>query len=268
MIVAANSVLTNKTQFFLPDSIGFDDADVRGSASKPVFDSGLVYSETSVTLTPQTLILVDSVATRLKRIQSSILTAARLHCEQKSKWKCAMLTLTYRPGFDWSPYQITKCIADIRQYLKRKGVEMRYCWVQEFTKRGKPHYHVLLWLPLGLSIPKPDKRGWWPCGMTKIEWARNAIGYIAKYASKASALYQPAKGARMHASGGVTGASLLKLRWWKLPCWARDLCCSSDRCRRRAGGGLLLPCTGEILISPWLVVFKGGEVYIRRIDGT
>ena len=226
--------------------------------------AGLVYSQTSGTSTPPPGDLrVDRGASRLKRLRCSVLTAARLHIQQKAKWKVAMLTLTYAPEHDWGPNQISSCIRHIRQYLKRKGVEMRFAWVQEFTKKGRPHYHVLLWLPPGITLPKPDKRGWWPFGYTKIEWARNAIGYIAKYASKADSLHLPARGARMHGNGGVTGEALQEQRWWRLPTWARERVVPSDQCRRRKGGGLLVPDTGEILRSPWAVIFRGGSVFLR-----
>jgi len=138
--------------------------------------------------------------------------------------------------------------------------------VQEFTKKGRPHYHLLIWLPRGITLPKPDKRGWWPYGMTKIEWAYNAIGYIAKYASKADSLHRPALGARMHGNGGLTEDALLEARWWKLPAWAREQCQPSDKLRRRIGGGILNPDTGEVLLTPWRVQFIGGKVYIYRID--
>ena len=177
-----------------------------------------------------------------------------------------MLTLTYAPGHNWSPGQISDLVRHIRQWLKRRGVEMRHVWVQEFTKKGRPHYHLLLWLPLGLTLPKPDKRGWWPFGMTKIEWARNAIGYIAKYASKGDSLCLPAKGARMHGNGGVTGDALLEQRWWKLPGWLRSTVEPSDRIRRalpRSGGGFVHPDTGEVYSSPYIVIFRGGSVFIK-----
>jgi len=144
---------------------------------------------------------------------------------------------------------------------------MRFVWVQEFTKKGRPHYHMLLWLPLGLTLPKPDKQRWWPFGMTKIEWARNAIGYIAKYASKGDSLAQPAKGARMHGNGGLDGDALLEQRWWKLPTWLRGSVALEDRVRRaapRSGGGFVHPGTGEVYRSPWLVFFVGGQVFIKR----
>lgn len=234
------------------------------------FASGLVPSQTSVPKpNPSSVdrILVDAQATRLKRLKCSVLTAARLHVEQKKKWKVAMLTLTYRPDANWQPMQVTGVLKCIRKYLTGKAIEFRYVWVQEFTKRGRPHYHVLIWLPFGISLPKPDKRGWWPHGMTKIEWARNAVGYIAKYASKGDSLVQPAKGAHMHGNGGVTGDALLELRWWKLPAWARETVEPADRCKRRRGGGLIIPETGEVLESPWLVLFLGGSVYLKRKDG-
>lgn len=178
-----------------------------------------------------------------------------------------MLTLTYRDDVQWAPGQVSGLVRHIRQYLARKGVEMRHVWVQEFTKRGRPHYHMLLWLPLGITLPKPDKRGWWSCGFTKIEWARNAVGYIAKYASKGDSLVQPAKGARMHGNGGLTGEALLEQRWWKLPGWLRHDVKPSDRVRRAlpgSGGGFVQPDSGEVFRSPWAVFFKGGWVWIER----
>ena len=209
---------------------------------------------------------IDREASRLKRLKCSVLTAARLHQMQKSKWRVAMLTLTYRPDVEWAPGQISGLVRHIRQYLARCGVAMRHVWVQEFTKKGKPHYHMLLWLPMGRTLPKPDKRGWWPWGMTKIEWARNAVGYIAKYASKGDSLHKPAKGARMHGNGGLTGDSLLEQRWWKLPGWMRDKVVPVDAVRRAktgTGGGFVHPETGEVYRSPYEVFFSGGQVYIR-----
>lgn len=230
---------------------------------------GLVSSQTSGPPTsPSTShpIRIDREASRLKRLRCSVLTAARLHVKQKKKWKIAMVTLTYADMDGWAANQMSDLIRHIRKYLRRKGVEMRYVWVQEFTKKGRPHYHLLLWLPLGITLPMPDKRGWWPYGMTKTEWARCAIGYIAKYASKADSLFPPARGARMHGNGGVTGEELLEQRWWKLPGWLRMLVDVQDRVRRaapRSGGGYVNPGTGEVFRSPYIVFFKGGYVFLR-----
>lgn len=247
--------------------------------------AGLVSSQTSGT-PGRSLILVDREKSRLNRLRCSVLTAARLHVAQRPRWKVAMLTLTYAPGHDWAAGQISEIVRHIRQYLKRKGIAMRHAWVQEFTKKGRPHYHLLLWLPLGITLPKPDKRGWWPYGMTKIEWARNAVGYIAKYASKADSLFPPARGARMHGNGGVSDdpvmfdrggevephpvSGRLEQRWWKLPQWLRSDVEPSERLRRaapRTGGGFVHPGTGEVYRSPWVVIFKGGFVYIKIREG-
>lgn len=233
-----------------------------------VGSSGLVYSETSVTETHAKPVFIEIEVNpqeaRLRRLRRSVLTAARLHCQERSKWRVAMLTLTYAPEHDWAPFQITGLIRSIRQYLKRKNISTRFVWVQEFTKKGRPHYHLLLWLPYGFKVPMPDKRGWWPYGMTKFEWAKNAIGYIAKYASKGDSLHQPAPGARMHGNGGLTGDALLEQRWWRLPAWCRELVTAADGCKRIKGGGMLIPETGEILKTPWTVSFRGGKVYIWK----
>lgn len=231
--------------------------------------AGLVSSQTSGTSAGKP-IRIDREASRLKRLRCSVLTAARLHVQEKSRWKVAMLTLTYRPDADWAPGQISSVVRHIRQWLARKGHEMRFVWVQEFTKKGRPHYHLLLWLPLGLTIPKPDKQRWWPWGMTKIEWARNAVGYIAKYASKGDALHQPAKGARMHGNGGLTGGALIEQRWWKLPGWLRERVEPSERVRRAVKGygrGFVNLDSGEVYKSPWVVFFKGGYVFIEKRGG-
>ena len=65
-----------------------------------------------------------------------------------------------------------------------KGIFIHYVWVLELTKRGRPHYHVLFWLPRGISMPKADKQGWWRHGMTNTVPARSPVGYLCKYTSK------------------------------------------------------------------------------------
>jgi hypothetical protein len=136
----------------------------------------------------------------------------------------------------------------------------------EYTKKGAPHYHLLVWLPLGITLPYPDKRGWWTKGWTNQEWAKNAIGYIAKYASKGSALIQYVRGARHHGNGGMTGDALLEQRWWKLPCWLRVQVIPSDQVKRRLtsnGGGFVHPESGEVFQSPYEIIFERGVIFIR-----
>lgn len=233
--------------------------------------SGLVPSPTSDTpsqsppLRPERIQVIPA-QTRLKRLKSSVLTAARLHCQSKSKWRVVMITPTYAPGQYWHAKDITGLVKCIRQWLARKNIEMRYVWVMEYTKRGAPHYHMLVWLPLGVTLPYPDKRGWWVKGWTNQEWAKNAIGYIAKYASKGSDLVQYVRGARHHGNGGMDGEALLEQRWWKLPAWLRETVGPSDRVRRApsgGGGGYVNPESGECFVSPYEVIFHHGQIYIQ-----
>jgi hypothetical protein len=226
--------------------------------------AGLVPSQTSDPRSPQPeRLLVDREATRLRRLKSRVLTAARLHQQSKPKWRVAMITPTYAPSSEWNRCDITGLVKCIRKWLARRGIEMRYVWVLEYTKAGRPHYHMLLWLPLGITLPMPDKRGWWSKGWTKTEWARNAVGYIAKYASKGSALVQYEPGARHHGNGGMNGAAQLEQRWWALPTWLRDEAHPIDRCKPRKGGGYV-DASGQCYESPWCVVFEGGQVFIVR----
>ena len=80
-----------------------------------------------------------------------------------------MVTLTYRDDVDWSPRQVSNYLKCVREWARRKAIFLHYVWVLELTKRGRPHYHVLFWLPKGVSMPKADKQGWWKHGMTRSE---------------------------------------------------------------------------------------------------
>lgn len=212
--------------------------------------SGLVSTSTSVT--------VDREKSRLRRMKRSVLTSARLIQDDISKGgfrhRCAMLTTTYAPGNEWKPKHITELIARIRQYLKRLGHSLPYVRVMELTKAGVPHFHILIWLPRGVTLPKPDKRGWWPHGLTRIEWARNPVGYIVKYASKGTGGHQIPKGARLQSSGGLSKASRAERSWWLAPGFVREYWSIEDLPCRAPGGGWRSRVTGEWIPSPWVIV--------------
>lgn len=208
---------------------------------------------------------------RLLRTRKTVITGARLAVEEaqaggfRGRW--AMLTCTYRDDERWRANQLRTLLNHLRMYAKRCGFKARYVWALELTKRGRPHYHVLVWLPKGRTLPKPDKQGWWSHGFTKIEWARNAVGYLAKYASKGVEDGQwcliPA-GARMCGHGGLSVEGRTELRWWKLPTWVRDHW--PDICDViRARGGYVQRSTGEYLASPYRVVFIGGVLLLCEV---
>lgn len=241
----------------------------RGAASPAI---GLVHSQTSATP-----IHLDPVATRLSRLKSGTITAARLHQEQVQKGgfrgRWAFLTLTYADADAWKPRHLPELLDHVRKWLARRGHALSYVWVAEiqpgrFRRTGQAviHYHCMLWLPRGLTIPKPDKQGWWKHGSSKVEWARNPVGYMAKYSSKADGPAKFPKGARIHGCGGLRGDQRQEAQYWRRPRWLRESTAIQDQVRRRVGGGWIDAESGEIFESPWEVIFSGGGVWIKRRD--
>jgi hypothetical protein len=123
---------------------------------------------------------------RVGRLRRTLWAAAHLHkfafLKGERVW---FVTLTYKPEISWAGGQITGALKACRSWLERRnGGLLRYVWVAELTKRGVVHYHVAIWLPKGLTMPKWDKQGWWPHGMTQVVLSKNPIGYLMKYLSK------------------------------------------------------------------------------------
>jgi hypothetical protein len=172
-----------------------------------------------------------------------------------------MVTFTYRDGVRWQPYHLAAFWHRVRQWYRRNRIPLRYTWTMELTARGRPHYHALLWVPRHLMLPTPDKRGWWAHGMTRTEVARNAVGYLAKYASKGSAGYVDGNGdtfrypryARISGGSGLDAVQAVEWRYWIAPKWARDRC-EGVTDLRKVTGGYLAVATGELHPSPWRFV--------------
>jgi hypothetical protein len=130
---------------------------------------------------------VDTDAARLTRLwrrASAWHTALSVDLLQRLDLRLKMITLTYRPSADgltaWRPNHIRDFMKKVRRNLET-GL-LAYAWVAELQQRGEVHYHVLLLVKRGTSIPYPDAE-WWPHGSTRIESARNPY-YIMKYTSK------------------------------------------------------------------------------------
>jgi len=149
----------------------------------------------------------------------------------------AMVTLTYADGDDWRPDHVTQYLHTVRKWLGRRGHRMHYVWVAELQKRGALHYHVALWLPPGVKIPKPDKSGMWAHGWSNITQARDAAGYLMKYLSKGTDVLGYPKGARCHGSGGMEHVFKRARRWLGLPAFIRARADIHDDWRRAVGGG-------------------------------
>lgn len=223
---------------------------------------GLVYSQTS-----ETRKHINPVDIRLSRLKTGTITASRLMQEQCMeggfRGRVAMLTLTYADARAWRPRHLPSLLDQVRKWMKRRGHSLRYVWVAEMQQRGAIHYHLLLWLPRGLTLPKPDKQGWWSHGYTRIEWARNAVGYLAKYSSKGSGSPAFPRGARIHGCGGLRGGQLQEARFWRRPTWLRASTSKEQSVSRRVGGGWQDNETGELFESPWRVLFLHGGVWIE-----
>lgn len=249
----------------------------RAGASAAGASLGLVPSSTSDTR--RVVIELDPNRIRAQRLKKSVITSARLHDEEAKKgsqrgaWY--MLTTTYADGSSSGPRDVSELLKRLRGHFNRlvrlkyrsHRPVFRYLWVGELTKRLVPHYHILIWIPRGIFLPKADTRGWWPHGMTQIVKARNAVGYLAKYASKfcpATADAYP-KGFRTHGCGGLNPESKRELRWWKAPTEAREaLGPLADI--RKALGGYVDKLTGEFWPSPWRVIFDKGRTIAWRFD--
>lgn len=177
-----------------------------------------------------------------------------------------MVTLTYRDVNGWSGRHLSEYLGSLRKWSKRRGFTVRYVWVAEMQERGAIHYHVLIWLPRGITMPKADKQGWWPHGMTRTEWARRPVGYMVKYASKGETAPLP-KGARMYGTGGLEGEYLGWYRWHKRPLWLREIAGPDEVVRPSPGGGRLNMTTGEFYRPRYgLVSFSKQFITLRRLE--
>jgi hypothetical protein len=213
---------------------------------------------------------------RLQKMRQGVITSARLLSEQmeektgsfRGRW--VMVTLTYGSTHRWRQNHIREYLQRVRMWFHRHGVPCCYLWVMELhTGEGKnhgiPHYHVLFFVPKSLQMPKADKKGWWAHGWTTTEQVRNAVGYMAKYASKGHPKLMFPKRARIHGCAGLDKTRCQERRWWSMPSYVREafpLGCDVSRTR---GGGFVDRATGCWMPSQWeIVLAMSGAVWLRR----
>lgn len=199
---------------------------------------------------------------RLKRLQKTVRTIAQVITEslQEShiRYAATMSTLTYRPDCTFAPRQITEYIKCVRMWAKRKGYFAYYVWVLELTKAGRPHYHIVWFLPKGVTLPKADKQGWWRYGMSNTVKARSPVGYLCKYTSKG---IDPAswgklpRGARIHGNGGYSISMRVTKIWHLSPLWVRLSVPFADKVKK-VGCYWVNQRTGMGQRSPWLYCWR------------
>lgn len=210
----------------------------------------------------------DNALVRLRAMSIGVLEAAALISSDLQaasvRYRAAFVTLTYRDDAQWEPRDVHDLLSHYRKWAKRRGVWVRYVWTLETTKRDRPHYHIVFFLPRGVTPPLPDKQGWWRKGCTNAKWARSAVGYIAKYASKGSGSGIP-KGARLWGCSSLSSENRARLRWCLVPGWLRRLV-PYDEGVKRLGSWWVNAATGWAYLSPWVVdCVRAGVVVLRYV---
>lgn len=248
---------------------------VRGSAGGAA--AGLVSSKTSgpgfIDVSFQDDIVKER---RVRRLRKTVWACGHLHRlasptgARENVW---FVTLTYRGVDDWRPGHISKCFKAVRKWCKRHRVPFRYIWVAELQKRGALHYHVAIWLPKRIQLPKFDKQGWWPHGMTQRVIAKNAVGYLMKYLSKISPFHNFPKGVRIHGFGGLTQQARSICSWLNLPTWCKqrfgvgELRTIAGRRVVRDTGEILPPMYQRVFHPTGMRLYPNGPVPERWADG-
>ena len=185
---------------------------------------------------------------RFVRLQKNIGMAAKLHMLdlQGRRINAVMVTLTYRGVDDWRPRHVADYLAAVRKWHKRlTGNALRYVWVGETQERGALHYHVIFWLPRGVTMPKADKRGWWPHGMSNTLKATSPVAYLVSYAKKLASKKGIPHGARIYGVGGLPCTSRNVRRWVNWPAFVQARAAVTDSFKPQVGGGWVNRVTGE-----------------------
>jgi hypothetical protein len=197
---------------------------------------------------------IDPRGQRSSKCRKSILNASRLFTKrlqaERVRYKCVLITLTYKNVRDWRPKHISSYIHLVRKYLGKRGHDLLGVWKLEMQQRGAVHYHILLWLPKGVTLPFADKQGWWKHGASNQVWVKNAYGYCAKYIGKDEHALIP-KGARMFSLLGLQAMEKREIRWWNTPSYVRESWDMGHDPIRAKGGGWLSKLTGEVIQSGW-----------------
>lgn len=206
---------------------------------------------------------------RIKRLKKAVWSSGHLHGLAEKGHRpaqCWFVTLTYRPGVEWSSKHCTKALDGFRNWCASKGVPCRYTWVAEMQGRGAVHYHLLAWLPVGQRMPHWDREtrkikgmrsAFWPHGMSNTQPALAGVGYLMKYLSKLGEFHRFPKGLRLYGIGGLDEQGRGVRSWLNLPAWAKPFYGVGDLFR--VAGRLVVCATGEVLEAAFRVrIVPGG----------
>jgi len=142
---------------------------------------------------------------RVRRLKGRLWGWLRLVSSLLHGYYTACITLTYAPSQAWAPEDISTFIRRVRAYYKRRGWRFLYFWVAELQERGAVHFHIVIFIPKGHKLPKPDEFGWWRKGFTNIMAVKRFAAYLAKYLQKVErGKIRFPKGLRLFGYGGMT----------------------------------------------------------------
>ena len=136
---------------------------VRQDRAESAGGAGLVPSKTSLHGGAVLVSFAPSCVAerRVKRLKKSVWASGHLHgladrgCRPA---RCWFVTLTYADCDGWRPDHVSEALQRFRHWCRGLGIPCRYTWVAELQKRGAVHYHLLAWLPVGVSMPKWDRQ--------------------------------------------------------------------------------------------------------------
>lgn len=221
------------------------------------------------TLWDASRIEIDPAKSRVTRLRKGLgVGAKRLHNMVKGKQNQCLVTLTYKgDNRDWKPEHVSTYIKCVKRWYKRRtGVSgLRYAWVAELQKRGVIHYHCVFWLPKGLTMPKADKQGWWPHGMSNTIKATAPVAYLMKYVSKVDSKNVGSfpHGARIFGLGGIDKTGRDCKRWVLWPAYLQGNAAAGDPFKPATGGGYTNVETGEHFRAEFAPTGGGFKHFVR-----
>jgi hypothetical protein len=214
-------------------------------------------------------ITIDRPMQRVTNLRKQVGVGAKLlHNMAEGSERFCLVTLTYRgDNRDWRPHHISDYIRAVRKWFDRQhpGRRLRYVWVAELQQRGVIHYHAVFWLPKGLTMPKADKRGWWPHGMSNTKRATAPIAYLMSYVSKVETktLGGFPHGARIYGLGGLDRSGAAIRRWVRWPAYVQGNAAAGEPWRPVPGGGYVNADDGRLLLSEFAPTGAGYSSFIR-----
>jgi len=153
---------------------------------------------------------------RMRRLKGRLYGWLRLVSALLNNYYSVCVTLTYAPDQRWCGRDVSVFIKRVRDYYRYRGWRLVYFWVAELQERGAVHYHVVLFVPKGHMLPKPDIQGWWRKGFTHIFAVNHFAAYLCKYLQKGmeGKLRFP-RGIRLFGYGGLDSfeRSIYRCTW-------------------------------------------------------